>query len=102
MENLKAIIVFLLFWSIAIWCVRVVKRKHKKQIMKFSEELPEMELVTDEEERKYIYQSINGSGKFLTTGLTCATVRSCAATTGSRARCPTPRRSSGSTARWPV
>ena len=66
MENLKAIIVFLLFWSIAIWCVRVVKRKHKKQIMKFSEELPEMELVTDEEERKYIYQSINGSGKFLT------------------------------------
>ena len=34
--------------------------------MKFSEELPEMELVTDEEERKYIYQSINGSGKFLT------------------------------------
>ena len=42
MENLKAIIVFLLFWSIAIWCVRVVKRKHKKQIMKFSEELPEM------------------------------------------------------------
>lgn len=23
MENLKAIIVFLLFWSIAIWCVRV-------------------------------------------------------------------------------
>ena len=34
MENLKAIIVFLLFWSIAIWCVRVVKRKHKKQIMK--------------------------------------------------------------------
>lgn len=41
MENLKAIIVFLLFWSIAIWCVRVVKRKHKKQIMKFSEELPE-------------------------------------------------------------
>ena len=66
MGNLKAIIVFLLFWSIAIWCVRVVKRKHKKQIMKFSEELPEMELVTDEEERKYIYQSINGSGKFLT------------------------------------
>ena len=66
MENLKAIIVFLLFWSIAIWCVRVVKRKHKKHIMKFSEELPEMELVTDEEERKYIYQSINGSGKFLT------------------------------------
>ena len=66
MENLKAIIVFLLFWSIAIWCVRVVKRKHKKQIMKFSEELLEMELVTDEEERKYIYQSINGSGKFLT------------------------------------
>ena len=66
MENLKAIIVFLLFWSIAIWCIRVVKRKHKKQIMKFSEELPEMELVTDEEERKYIYQSINGSGKFLT------------------------------------
>ena len=66
MENLKAIIVFLLFLSIAIWCVRVVKRKHKKQIMKFSEELPEMELVTDEEERKYIYQSINGSGKFLT------------------------------------
>ena len=42
MENLKAIIVFLLFWSIAIWCVRVVKRKHKKQIMKFSEELPQM------------------------------------------------------------
>ena len=66
MENLKAIIVFLLFWSIVIWCVRVVKRKHKKQIMKFSEELPEMELITDEEERKYIYQSINGSGKFLT------------------------------------
>ena len=54
MENLKAIIVFLLFWSIAIWCVRVVKRKHKKQIMKFSEELPEMELVTDEEERKIV------------------------------------------------
>lgn len=57
MENLKAIIVFLLFWSIAIWCVRVVKRKHKKQIMKFSEELPEMELVTDEEEK--IHLSIN-------------------------------------------
>ena len=66
MGNLKAIIVFLLFWSIAIWCVRVVKRKRKKQIMEFGEKLPEMELVTDEEERKYIYQSINGSRKFLT------------------------------------
>ena len=66
MGNLKAIIVFLLFWTIAIWCVRVVKRKRKKQIMEFGEKLPEMELVTDEEERKYIYQSINGSGKFLT------------------------------------
>ena len=47
MGNLKAIIVFLLFWSIAIWCVRVVKRKRKKQIMEFGEKLPEMELVTD-------------------------------------------------------
>ena len=34
--------------------------------MEFGEKLPEMELVTDEEERKYIYQSINGSRKFLT------------------------------------
>ena len=66
MENLKAIIVFLLFWSIVIWCARIIKRKRDKQMMEFSEELPEMELVTDEEERKYIYQSINGSGKFLT------------------------------------
>ena len=63
MGNLKAIIVFLLFWSIAIWCVRVVKRKHKKQIMKFSEELPEMELVTDEEERKYICKNMVETGK---------------------------------------
>ena len=63
MENLKAIIVFLLFWSIVIWCVRVVKRKHKKQIMKFSEELPEMELVTDEEERKYICKNMVETGK---------------------------------------
>lgn len=54
---------FLLFWSIAIWCVRVVKRKHKKQIMKFSEELPEMELVTDEEERKYICKNMVETGK---------------------------------------
>ena len=63
MGNLKAIIVFLLFWSIAIWCVRVVKRKHKKQIMKFSEELPEMELVTDEEDRKYICINMVETGK---------------------------------------
>ncbi len=66
MENLKAIIVFLLFWSIVIWCARIIKRKRDKRMMEFGEKLPEMELVTDEEERKYIYQSINGSGKFLT------------------------------------
>lgn len=47
MENLKAIIVFLLFWSIVIWCARIIKRKRDKQMMEFSEELPEMELVTD-------------------------------------------------------
>ena len=69
MENLKAIIVFLLFWSIAIWCVRVVKRKHKKQIMKFSEELPEMELVTDEEKihlsiNKWFWKIFDGSYSF--------------------------------------
>ena len=63
MGNLKAIIVFLLFWSIAIWCVRVVKRKRKKQIMEFGEKLPEMELVTDEEERKYICKNMVETGK---------------------------------------
>ena len=44
MENLKAIIVFLLFWSIVIWCARIIKRKRDKRMMEFSEELPEMEL----------------------------------------------------------
>ena len=66
MGNLKAIIVFLLFWSIVIWCARIIKRKRDKRMMEFGEKLPEMELVTDEEERKYIYQSINESRKFLT------------------------------------
>ena len=61
MENLKAIIVFLLFWSIVIWCARIIKRKRDKQMMEFSEELPEMELVTDEEERKYICTLVNKS-----------------------------------------
>ena len=58
MENLKAIIVFLLFWSIVIWCARIIKRKRDKQMMEYSEELPEMELVTDEEERKYICKNM--------------------------------------------
>ncbi len=61
MENLKAIIVFLLFWSIVIWCARIIKRKRDKQMMEFSEELPEMELVTDEEERKI--QSVKKYGR---------------------------------------
>lgn len=63
MENLKAIIVFLLFWSIVIWCARIIKRKRDKQMMEFSEELPEMELVTDEEERKYICKNMVEMGK---------------------------------------
>ena len=63
MENLKAIIVFLLFWSIVIWCARIIKRKRDKRMMEFSEELPEMELVTDEEERKYICKNMVETGK---------------------------------------
>ena len=63
MENLKAIIVFLLFWSLVIWCARIIKRKRDKQMMEFSEELPEMELVTDEEERKYICKNMVEMGK---------------------------------------
>ena len=63
MENLKAIIVFLLFWSIVIWCARIIKRKRDKRMMEFSEELPEMELVTDEEERKYICKNMVEMGK---------------------------------------
>lgn len=45
MENLKAIIVFLLFWSIVIWCARIIKRKDKQQYAEFREKLPEMENV---------------------------------------------------------
>ena len=42
------------------------------------------------------------SGRSLTSGWSCATARSCAATSGSRARFRTPRPSCGSTARWPA
>ena len=63
MGNLKAIIVFLLFWSIVIWCARIIKRKRDKRMMEFSEEMPEMELVTDEEERKYICKNMVEMGK---------------------------------------
>ena len=63
MGNLKAIIIFVLFWSIVIWCARIIKRKRDKRMMEFSEELPEMELVTDEEERKYICKNMVEMGK---------------------------------------
>ena len=51
MENLKAIIVFLLFWSIVIWCAKLMKRKDKQQYIEFRASLPEMETVTDADER---------------------------------------------------
>lgn len=63
MKNLKAIIIFVLFWSIVIWCAKLMKRKQHKRLMEFSEKLPEMELVTDEEERKYIYKKMKETGK---------------------------------------
>ena len=54
MKNLKAIIIFLLFWSIVIWCAKLMKRKDKQQYIEFRASLPEMETVTDAEEREYI------------------------------------------------
>ena len=35
MKNLKAIIIFLLFWSIVIWCAKLMKRKDKQQYIDF-------------------------------------------------------------------
>ena len=64
MENLKAIIVFLLFSSIVIWCARIMKRKDKQQYIEFRASLPEMETVTDAEEREYISRVLKIYEKF--------------------------------------
>ncbi len=64
MENLKAIIVFLLFWSIVIWCAKLMKRKDKQQYIEFRASLPEMETVTDAEEREYISRVLKIYEKF--------------------------------------
>ena len=71
MENLKAIIVFLLFWSIVIWCARIIKRKDKQQYAEFREKLPEMENVTDTEEREYISRALDIYKKFWDVILSC-------------------------------
>ena len=64
MKNLKAIIIFLLFWSIVIWCAKLMKRKDKQQYIEFRASLPEMETVTDAEEREYISRVLKIYEKF--------------------------------------
>ena len=57
MEKLKELLIIALIWAVIIWFARVMKRKSNEQSKKFQENIPEMELI-DEEERSYICENI--------------------------------------------
>lgn len=57
MEKLKELLIIALIWAVIIWFARIMKRKSDEQSKKFQENIPETELI-DEEERSYICENI--------------------------------------------
>ena len=64
MEKLKELLIIALIWAVIIWFARVMKRKSNEQSKKFQENIPEMELI-DEEERSYICENMEPQMHFL-------------------------------------